>query len=161
MRAITVRVRGFQPGCTQHLMSKSWFPRFRLWSVLRGVSGDTPSLISSSAEFDSRLRKFFSGDGVAGLHGCLKHSKSWFNSRSLDHSGQLEKLWADGSRLSGKFLHWKTGFKSPLETTREFRERQLAQVCISRWGMGQSVGQQPLKLFIVSVRVRLPLPTGS
>jgi hypothetical protein len=26
------------------------------------------------------------------------------------------------------------------------------------WGMGQSVGQQPLKLFIVSVRSRLPLP---
>jgi hypothetical protein len=26
-----------------------------------------------------------------GLHGCLKHSKSWFNPRSLDHSGQLEK----------------------------------------------------------------------
>jgi hypothetical protein len=53
------------------------------------------SLISSSAEFDSRLRnqavKILSGDGVVGLHGCLKHSKSWFNPRSLDHSRQLEK----------------------------------------------------------------------
>jgi hypothetical protein len=26
-----------------------------------------------------------------GLHGCLKNSMSWFNSRSLDHSRQLEK----------------------------------------------------------------------
>jgi hypothetical protein len=81
---IRVRVPDLQPG----------------FSVLRGVSGDTLSLISSSAEFDSRLRKIISGDGVVGLHGCLKHSKSWFNPRSLDQLEQSSRNFGpNNSRL--------------------------------------------------------------
>jgi hypothetical protein len=99
-----------------------------------------------------------------GLHGCLKHSKSWFNSRSLDHSRQLEKTL--GRTIHGYVTQLVRalpqgrgrGF-NPLRLGRKLESPVDFQPCPKQyWGMGQSVGQQPLKLFIVSVRSRLPLP---
>jgi hypothetical protein len=61
------------------------------WSVHCGVcrGHNEPHKLERRVRLSAPQK--ISGDGVVGLHGCLKHSKSWFNPRSLDHSGQLEK----------------------------------------------------------------------
>jgi hypothetical protein len=49
--------------------------------------------------FDSRQRipvsnnllEILPRDGVAGLHACLKYRRSWFDSRSLDHTVRNER----------------------------------------------------------------------
>ena len=152
------------------------------------MSGDTPSLISSSAEFDSRLRKKFFGRWCSGsarlseaqqvlvqlqvsrplekfsrnfgpiVHGYLGNSfiGKWGSnplSRRLENSvnDNLPEAVIPKSKLGNQDFDIK--HSDPKVETWEPRFRHQ-----THWGMGQSVGQQPLKLFIVSVRVRLPLP---